>query len=116
MVYILTSNDELQELNVRLTAEIQGLEKEINRQHSPAFNGIIERKIELINNTLDMIESNPNIPIQELADLIDYRIDGEERELDDATTVFETDRIFNEIRILEWIRFTVRKVGQLLLI
>jgi hypothetical protein len=53
--------------------------------------------------------------MQELADLIDYRIEGEERELDDAKSVFETDKIFIELRILEWIRFTVRKIGQLML-
>jgi hypothetical protein len=54
--------------------------------------------------------------IQELSDLIDYRIEGEERELDGAETVPETERILNEIRILEWIRFTVRKVGELVLV
>lgn len=114
MVTVLTLDDEFQELKTRLVAEIKGLENEINRQRLPSYH-IIERKIQLINSTLDTIESNPNLTMQELSDLIEYRIDGEERELDDAETVPETERILNEIRILEWIRFIVRKVGQLML-
>jgi hypothetical protein len=50
--------------------------------------------------------------MQELADLIDYRIEGKERELDDSTSIFETDKIFIELRILEWIGLAIRKVGQ----
>jgi hypothetical protein len=115
MVYVLTSNNEFEKLKATLNAEIKGLEKEIKPTHSLTFNQTVQRKIELINSTLETIESNPCMTMQELADLIDYRIEGEERELDDAKSVFETDKIFIELRILEWIRFTVRKIGQLML-
>jgi hypothetical protein len=114
MVYVLTSNNEFEKLKAVLNAEIKGLEKEIKPIHSLTFNQTIQRKIELINSTLETIESNPCMTMQELADLIDYRIEGEERELDDATSIFETDKNFIELRILEWIRFTVRKIGQLM--
>lgn len=99
MVYVITSNDEFQELKTKLIAEIKGLENEINRQHLPSYH-IIERKIQLINSTLDTIEANPNMTMQELSDLIDYRIESEETELDDISRLsdssFEGVRQFDE--------------------
>ena len=115
MVYVITSNNEFEKLKAVLNAEIRELKKEVKPIHSLTFNQTIQRKIELINSTLETIESNPSMTMQELVDLIEYRIEGEERELDDSTSVFETDKIFIELRILEWIRLTVREVGQLML-
>jgi len=66
----------------------------------------------LINWTLDTIESNPSMTLQELEGLIDYRIESSERELDDAQTREETDRIFDEVRILDWIMFMIRTAMQ----
>ncbi len=76
---------------------------------------VLRSKNGMINWTLDTIESNPNMTIQELADLIDYRIEGNEREIDNAETRDELDWVFNELTILEWIRSTVRTVGQLMM-
>jgi len=50
--------------------------------------------------------------LQELEGLIDYRIESSERELDDAQTREETDRIFDEVRILDWIMFMIRTAMQ----
>ena len=112
MVYVLTSNNGFEKLKAVLDAEIKELEIEIKPIHTLTLNQTIQRKIELINSTLETIESNPCMTMQELADLIDYRIEGEERELDDSTSIFETDKIFIELRILEWIGLAIRKVGQ----
>ena len=114
MVYVLRSEDELAELKRRLIHEIVGLENEANR-FQDFSNSTVDKKISMINWTLDIMESNPNITIQELADLIDYRIEGDERELDNAENRDELDCVFNELRILEWIRSTVRMVGQLMI-
>ncbi len=62
----------------------------------------------MINWTLRIIDSKPNITLQELEDLIDYRIESLERELDDAQIRNETDRLFDQIRILDRIMFFVR--------
>jgi hypothetical protein len=110
MVYVLRSKNELAELKRRLIHEIVGLENEANR-----FQDHISKKISMINWTLDTIESNPNMTMQELADLIDYRIEGNEREIGNAETRDELDWVFNELTILEWIRSTVRMVGQLMM-
>jgi hypothetical protein len=115
MVYVLRSEDELAELKRRLIHEIVGLENEVNKFQDFFSNATVDKKISMINWTLDIMESNPNITIQELADLIDYRIEGAERELDNAENRDELDCLFNELRILEWIRSTVRMVGQLLI-
>ncbi|MDQ5869716.1 MAG: hypothetical protein M3530_08315 [Thermoproteota archaeon] len=44
-----------------------------------------------------------NITLQELEGLIDYRIESLERELEDAQIREEGDRIFDQVRILDWI-------------
>jgi hypothetical protein len=106
MVYVQTSKDKLQDLKERLIIEIVELQKEVNNSSNP-----VEKKISMINWTLDTIESNPNMTIQELADLIEYRVEGAEREIDNAESKDELNWIFDEIRILEGIRSTVRTVG-----
>ena len=115
MVYVLRSKNELAELKRRLIHEIVGLENEANRFQDHISNVTVDKKISMINWTLDTIESNPNMTIQELADLIDYRIEGNEREIDNAETRDELDWVFSELTILEWIRSTVRMVGQLMI-
>jgi hypothetical protein len=106
MVYVQTSKDKLQDLKERLIIEIVELQKEVNNSSNP-----VEKKISMINWTLDTIESNPNMTIQDLADLIEYRVEGAEREIDNAESKDELNWIFDEIRILEGIRSTVRTVG-----
>jgi hypothetical protein len=106
MVYVQTSKDKLQDLKERLIIEIVELQKEVNNSSNP-----VEKKISMINWTLDTIGSNPNMTIQELADLIEYRVEGAEREIDNAESKDELNWIFDEIRILEGIRSTVRTVG-----
>ena len=106
MVYVQTSKDKLQDLKERLIIEIVELQKEVNNSSNP-----VEKKISMINWTLDTIECNPNMTIQELADLIEYRVEGAEREIDNAESKDELNWIFDEIRILEGIRSTVRTVG-----
>lgn len=109
MVYVQSSKDKLEELNGRLILEIVELQKKVNKSSNP-----VDKKISMINWTLDTIESNPNISLLELADLIEYRIEGVEREIDNAESKDGLDWIFDEIRILERIRSTVRTVGQVI--
>jgi hypothetical protein len=106
MVYVQTSKDKLENLKERLIIEIVEQQKKVNNSSNP-----VEKKISMINWTLDTIDSNPNMTIQELADLIEYRVEGIEREIDNAESKDELTWIFDEIRILEGIRSTVRIVG-----
>ena len=106
MVYVQTSKDKLENLKERLIIEIVEQQKKVNNSSNP-----VEKKISMINWTLDTMDSNPNMTIQELADLIEYRVEGIEREIDNAESKDELTWIFDEIRILEGIRSTVRTVG-----
>ena len=106
MVYVQTSKDKLENLKERLIIEIVEQQKKVNNSSNP-----VEKKIGMINWTLDTMDSNPNMTIQELADFIEYRVEGIEREIDNAESKDELTWIFDEIRILEGIRSTVRTVG-----
>lgn len=52
---------------------------------------------------LSSIEANPGITLDELAVLVDQRLETEERAMNKSNDIFETDKIFNNIRILGWI-------------
>jgi len=106
MVYVQRSEDKLKELKERLILEIIELQKKVNDGPNP-----LDKKISLINWTLDTIESNPMVTIEELVDLIEYRVEGIEREIDNAESKDELDWIFDEIRILEGIRSSVRMIA-----
>ena len=106
MVYVQRSEDKLKELKERLILEIIELQKEINNNPNP-----LDKKISLINWTLDTIETTPKVTIEELVDLIEYRVEGIEREIDNAESKDELDWIFDEIRILEGIRSSVRMIA-----
>lgn len=108
----LSHTSELQVLERRLASEIEGATKIISPLNNLTYNHSVNKKIELINWTLDTIESNPSMTLEELEGLIDYRIESSERELDDAQTREETDRIFDEVRILDWIMFMIRTAMQ----
>ena len=56
---------------------------------------------------LAIIETNPTITLDELAALVDQRLETEEREMDKSKTVFITDKIFNNVRILGWIKYMI---------
>ena len=106
MVYVQSSEDKLEELKERLILEIIELQKEINNNPNP-----LDKKISLINWTLDTIETTPKVTIEELVDLIEYRVEGIEREIDNAESKDELDWIFDEIRVLEGIRSSVRMIA-----
>ena len=102
MVYVQRSEDKLKELKERLILEIIELQKEMNNSPNQ-----LDKKISLINWTLDTIETTPKVTIEELVDLIEYRVEGIEREIGNAESKDELDWIFDEIRILEGIRSNV---------
>jgi hypothetical protein len=84
--------------------EIEDLEKEFFPKHAPTFIRIIEKKIAFLKEILSTIEANPTITTRELAQLVDQKLEKEEKVLKNAKNVFETDKIFDSIRILGWIK------------
>ena len=101
MKYHLEWPSELQTVERKFLTEIETLEKEfIFKNHSPVFYQIIETKIAFLKEYLSIIEANPTITLEELAGLVDQRLETEERAMDKSNNVSETDKKFNNVRIL----------------
>jgi hypothetical protein len=107
MKYHLEWSIELQVLERKLLAEIEDLEKQFFHNHAPTFTRIIEKKIAFLKEVLSTIEANQNITTRELAQLIDQKLEKEQRALKRAKNVFETDKIFDSVRILDWVKYLI---------
>ena len=111
MRYHLEWLDELQVIEKELLDEVESSKKELHPTHAPTFTAIIQRSIALLKETLGIIEANPNITVEDLAGLVDLNLETQERALQNAKNLFETDRIFTDVRILEWIRYLIIENG-----
>jgi hypothetical protein len=108
MKYHLEYPAELQSVERKFLREIETLEKEFNyKEHSPMFYQIIEKKISFLKEYLGIIEANPALNLDDLAALVDQRLEEQERAMDKSSNVFETDKIFNNVRILGWIKYLI---------
>ncbi|RPJ32164.1 MAG: hypothetical protein EHM25_01270 [Nitrosopumilales archaeon] len=108
MKYHLKWPTELQALERKFLLEIEDLEKEfIYKKHAPTFYRIIEKKIAFLKDVLNTIEADPTITLDDLAAIVDHKLETEERALKNAKNVFETDKIFDSVRILGWIKFMI---------
>ncbi|HEY7110558.1 MAG TPA: hypothetical protein VH415_14130 [Nitrososphaeraceae archaeon] len=114
MKYHLEWPTELHAVERKFLTEIENLEKElVYKDHSPVFYQIIETKITFLREYLGIMEANPKITLDDLAALVDQRLETEERAMDKSKNVFETDKIFNNVRILGWIKYlTIEKNGR----
>jgi hypothetical protein len=107
MEYHLEWSNELQTLERKFLTEIEDLENQFFPSHAPRFIRIIEKKIAFLKEVLSTIETNPKITIRELAQLVDQKLEKEEMALKNAKSVFETDKIFDSVRILGWIKYLI---------
>lgn len=87
--------------------EIEGSKKELHPTHAPTFTTIIQRRITLLKEILGIIEANPNITVEDLAALVDHKLETQQTALQNAKNVFDTDRVFTDVRILEWIKYLI---------
>ena len=111
MRYHLEWSDELQAIEKELLDEVESSKKELHATHAPTFTAIIQRRIGLLKETLGIIEANPNITVEDLAGLVDLNLETQERALQNAKNVFDTDRIFTDVRILQWIKYLIIEKG-----
>jgi hypothetical protein len=109
--YHLEWSDELQAIEKELLDEVESSKKELHPTHAPTFTVIIQRRIALLKETLGIIEANPNITVEDLAGLVDLNLETQERALQNAKNVFDTDRIFTDVRILQWIKYLIIEKG-----
>jgi hypothetical protein len=79
MKYHLKWPTELQALERKFLLEIEALEKEfIYKKHAPTFYRIIEKKIAFLKDVLYTIEANPTITLDDLAAIVDHKLETEE--------------------------------------
>jgi hypothetical protein len=101
--------DELQIVERKFLREIETLEKEFKfKDHNSLFYQIIEKKISILKEYLGIIEANPTITLDDLAVSVDQRLMTEERAMDKSNNDFETDKIFNNVRILAWTKYLTK--------
>ena len=108
MKYHLEWPDELQTVERKFLSEIETLEKQFAfKDHNPLFYQIIETKIIFLKEYLGIIEANPTITLDELASLVDQRLEEEKRAMDESKIVFDTDKMFRNVRTLDWIKYLI---------
>src|SRR5438093_11931614 len=103
--------DQLKEISKRLLDEIQDTQRQIFPDHAPTFNNSLKNKIRLMRQILRLMDRYPNMTAKRLLYLLDCKIEGEKFLLDFAKTIDVTDEHFDNLENLEWIRFAVRKAG-----
>ena len=108
MKYHLEWPDELQLVERKFLREIETLEKQlVFKDHNPLFYQIMETKISFLKEYLEFIEANPTISLDELASLVEQRLEEEKRAMNESNTVFDTDKMFRNIRTLDWIKYLI---------
>jgi hypothetical protein len=103
-------SEQFQELLKKLSKEDNRLHNEIHFDHVSFFQRWIEKKIEFIDQSRKLIVRNPDLTINELANILDNRIEREARKLDKTKTFEKREIIYNNLSALEWIRNLVRTV------
>jgi hypothetical protein len=107
MEYHLEWSDELQAIERKFLNEVESSEKELHPKHATTFIVIILKRIAFLKEFLGIIETNPSITIEELARLVDHKLETEERALKNAKNIFDTEKIFVNVRILGWIKYLI---------
>jgi hypothetical protein len=77
------------------------------RTSSKTCNIIILKRIAFLKEFLGIIATNPSTTIEELDRLVDHKLETEERALKNAKNIFDTEKIFVNVRILGWIKYLI---------
>jgi hypothetical protein len=83
-------------------------EKGIHPSHNPVYNAIVKRKIKFIKWILKAIETYPDIEFQVLVTMIDSEIIIYKEKLNHARTRPVTDKAFDSIQHLEWLKILLK--------
>jgi hypothetical protein len=103
-------SEQFQELLEKLAREDDRLHNDIQFHHALFFRRWVEKKIELINQSRNLIQGNPDLTINELVSILDNRIEREARKLDKTRTFEKREIIYNNLSAMEWIRNVVRAI------
>lgn len=110
--YELAPSEELQVLKKRLLNEVKNIYRNLNEEHSPVYQRLLETRVQLIGDTLEMIANKPDIRLDELASFMNDRIETAEKEVDDAVTFVERENLYHKISAYEYIFEVVKRVSR----
>jgi hypothetical protein len=106
----LVRSEQFQELDKKLTREADKLTGEIQAGHVPIFQRLLEKKLQCIDKSKALICRNPNMTVDELAIVLDNKIEREARKLDKTKSFEKMETIYSTLSALEWTRNIVRAV------
>jgi hypothetical protein len=96
-------------LEQTLQDEIEGSKKSLERSiDSTIYRRDLAKRIELVSWVADSMK-NPNV---EICSLIEYRMNETIQEINKKDSIFESDILDSELRILDWIFYLVCKDQQ----
>ena len=78
--------------------------------HVSFFRHWVEKKIEFIDQSRKLIRGEPDLTINELANILDNRLEKEARKLDNTKTFEKREIIYNNLSAMEWVRNVVRAI------
>lgn len=106
----LAKNEQFQELKKELKKESANLMDEIKAKHVPIFYNWINSKLHCIDEILKLVDQNPILFINELADCLDKKIETEARNLNKTKEFSRIEAICNRLSALEWTRNLIKTI------
>ena len=87
-----------------LTKYLKVFKREVSPSHNPVYNSSIIKKVSFVKWILNTIKSNEIIPYETLIVMIDTEIIIYKRRLEKARTGLLTDKTYDAIQHLQWLR------------
>ena len=74
------------------------------------FSDGLKKKLQCIDKSMELMGRNPNLTIDDLATILDNRIEREAKKLDKTNSFEKMQTIYSTLSALEWTRNIVRTV------
>lgn len=103
--------DDLKGLENSLTHQVKSLNADLHPSHNPVYLRSIRKKIRFVKWILKVIKSD-GFTHQELLEMIDIKTDKLKKELDKARVRTHTDRGYDSIQSLEWLRYILTSANR----
>ena len=103
--------DDLKGLENSLTHQVKSLNADLHPSHNPVYLRSVRKKITFVKWILKEMKSD-NFTHQELLEMIDIKTDKLKKELDRAKIRTHTDRVYDSIQSLEWLRYLLTSTNR----
>ena len=106
----LARSEQFQELKKVLKKESLTLVEEMKAKHVPIFYNWINSKLHCIDEILKLVDQNPILSINELAECLDRKIETEARNINKTKEFSRMEAICNRLSALEWTRNIIKTI------